>query len=51
MFENIEIRKAANGIIVTVTTDEDTKEYIFQTARKAIFFIRGYIDGKPATDE
>ncbi len=36
MFESIEIRRAANGFILVVTTEEETKEYVYDTSRKAV---------------
>ncbi len=45
-FESLEVRKVANGFVVTVNTDEDSKEYVFDTSRKAIKFIREYVDAK-----
>jgi hypothetical protein len=44
MFESIEIRKAANGFILAVTTDEDTKEYVYDTSRKAMRVLKQYLD-------
>ena len=44
MFESIEIRKAANGFILVITTEEETKEYVYDTSRKAIRVIRDYLD-------
>lgn len=46
MFDSIEIRKVANGFIVILNTEEDTQEYVFDTSRKAIKFIREYVDAK-----
>ena len=40
MFESIEIRKAANGFILVVTTEEETKEYVYDTSRKALRHIK-----------
>jgi tRNA A37 threonylcarbamoyladenosine synthetase subunit TsaC/SUA5/YrdC len=45
MFESIEIRKAANGFILTVTTEEETKEFVYDTSRKALRVIKQYIEG------
>jgi len=47
MFESIEIRKAANGFIVILTTEEETTEHVFDTARKSIKFVREYVENKP----
>ena len=44
MFENIEIRKVANGFILTITTEDDTKEYVYDTSRKALRVIKQYIN-------
>ena len=46
MFESIEIRKVANGFIVILNTEDDTKEFVFDTSRKAIKFVREYVEGK-----
>ena len=44
MFESIEIRKAANGFILVVHTEEDAKEYVYDTSRKLMRVIKQYID-------
>lgn len=44
MFESIEIRRAANGFILVVTTEEETKEYVYDTSRKAIKVIKDYLE-------
>lgn len=50
MFESIEIRKVVNGFIVTLrTVDEDT-EYVYDTERKALKFIRDMLDKKTVTE-
>jgi hypothetical protein len=46
MFDSIEIRKVANGFIVILNTEDDINEYIFDTSRKAIKFIREYVEAK-----
>ena len=46
MFDSIEIRKAANGFIVILNTEDDAKEYVFYTPRKAVKFIKDYVDAK-----
>jgi hypothetical protein len=46
MFDSIEIRKVANGFIVILNTEDDTHEYVFDTSRKAIRFIKEYVDAK-----
>ena len=47
MFESIEIRQAANGYILTVTTaDGETREYVYDTSRKAMRVLKQYLDPK-----
>lgn len=49
MLESIEIRKAANGFILVVTTEDDTNEYIYDTERKLIAAIKKNL-GDKSTD-
>jgi len=52
MFDSIEIRKASNGFIVILTPeDDDAIEYVFDTSRKAIKFIRTYVEAKVVNAE
>lgn len=51
MFESIEIRKAANGFILVVNTDDDAKEYVYDTSRKLIRVIKQYIDADNKSEE
>ena len=44
MFESIEIRKAANGFILVVATEDDSKEYVYDTSRKAMRVIKQYLE-------
>jgi hypothetical protein len=46
MFDSIEIRKVANGFIVILNTEDDANEYVFDTSRKAIRFIKEYVEAK-----
>lgn len=46
MFESIEIRKVANGFIVIVNIEDETVEYVFDTARKAMSHIKQFIAPK-----
>lgn len=46
MFESIEIRKVANGFILVVTTQDETKEYVYDTSRKALRVIKEYLEAK-----
>jgi hypothetical protein len=50
MFESIEIRRVANGFVLTITTEDDTKEFVYDTSRKAMRAIKQYIDASPSAD-
>ncbi len=47
LFESIEIRKVCNGVIVTLRSDEDEdQEYVYDSDRKAIKFVKDLLDSK-----
>lgn len=46
MFESIEIRKVANGFVVTLQLEDSQDEYVFDTSRKAMKFIKEYVEAK-----
>jgi hypothetical protein len=48
MFESIEIRKVCNGVIVTLRSDDsgDDQEYVYDTDRKAIRFVKDLLETK-----
>ena len=46
MFENLEIRRVANGFILTVQTEDDTKELIYDTERKLLRAVKSYLGEK-----
>lgn len=47
MYESIEIRKVMNGVIVTLRSEEDDdREYVYDTDRKAIKFIKELLEAK-----
>jgi len=48
MFDSIEIRKAANGFVVILVQNDETTEYVFDSSRKAIRFIKEYVEAKVA---
>lgn len=48
--ESIEIRRVANGFILTVENEEDSKEYVYDTARKALRALKTYLDPKGRED-
>lgn len=44
MFESIEIRKVKNGVIVTLRTVDEDQEYVYDTDRKALKFIKDLLE-------
>ncbi len=46
MFESLEIRKAANGFILVVHSEDDTKEYVYDTERKLMRVIKSHLGEK-----
>lgn len=51
MFETIEIRRAANGFILVITTEDDTKEFVYDTSRKTLRVIKQYLDANSKDEE
>jgi hypothetical protein len=45
MFESIEIRKATNGFILVVHTEDNDMEYVYDTSRRLMRAIKQYIEG------
>lgn len=50
MFESIEIRKVKNGVIVTLRTDDEDAEYVYDTDRKALKFIKDLLESKSSVN-
>jgi hypothetical protein len=51
MFESIEIRKAANGFILVVNTEDDAKEFVYDTERKLMRTIKQYLGQKVTSED
>jgi hypothetical protein len=45
-FEAIELRQVKNGIVVLLRTEDEESEYVFDTTRKALKFIKDLLEGK-----
>ena len=46
-YETIEIRKVNNGVIVTLRSEEEQdQEYVYDTDRKAIKFVKDLLEVK-----
>jgi hypothetical protein len=50
MFESIEIRRAANGFILVVHSEEDDKEFVYDTSRRLMRAVKQYIEGPSSKD-
>ena len=50
-FESIELRKVKNGVVISLRTDDDDSEYVFDTSRKALKFVKDLLEGKHATSD
>jgi hypothetical protein len=51
MFESLEIRKAANGFILVVNTEDDQREYVYDTERKLMRVIKQHLGQKVTADD
>lgn len=51
MFENMEIRKVANGYILVISDEAgDTREYVYDTSRKLMRVLKQHLDAKSLED-
>ena len=50
MFESIEIRRAANGFILVVHSEEEDKEFVYDTSRRLMRAVKQYIEGPNPKD-
>lgn len=46
MFDLIEIRRVENGFVLAIQTEGGTKEYVYDTSRKALKVIKEYLESK-----
>jgi len=46
MFDSIEIRSVENGVIVVLRTEDEDREYVYDTVRKAVKFVKDLLDVK-----
>lgn len=44
MYDSIEIRKVKNGVIVTLRSEDEDQEYVYDTDRKALKFIKELLE-------
>jgi len=51
MFETLEIRRAANGFILVINTEDDSKVFVYDTERKLIRVVKQYLGQKITADD
>jgi hypothetical protein len=51
MFESLEIRRAANGFILVVNTEDDSKEFVYDTERKLVRVVKQYLGERVTSQE
>jgi tRNA A37 threonylcarbamoyladenosine synthetase subunit TsaC/SUA5/YrdC len=50
MFESLEIRKATNGFILVVHSEDDDQEFVFDTSRKLMRTVKKLVEGPNAKE-
>jgi hypothetical protein len=51
MFESLEIRRAANGFILVVNTEEEAREFVYDTERKLLRVVKQHLGEKVTREE
>lgn len=51
MFESLEIRRVANGFILVVNTEEEAREFVYDTERKLLRVVKQYLGERVSKDE
>ena len=51
MFESLEIRRAANGFILVVNTEEEAKEFVYDTERKLLRVVKQHLGERVTREE
>ena len=51
MFESLEIRRAANGYILVVNTEDDQNEFVYDTERKLMRSVKQYLGQKVTAED
>ena len=47
-FDSIEVRRVANGYVIQVNGEDDTKEYVYDTSRKTLRFVKTFLEHSKA---
>ena len=48
MFDQIEIRRAKNGFVIAVHTEEGVEEFVFDSTRKTLKFVKEFVEANVA---
>ena len=46
LYDTIEIRKVNNGVVVTIRSDDEDQEYVYDRDSKAIKFVKELLENK-----
>jgi hypothetical protein len=46
LYDTIEIRKVNNGVVVTIRSDDEDQEYVYDRDSKAIKFVKELLESK-----
>ncbi len=49
MIDTVEIRKAKNGFVVMINSEDSSEEYVFDNMRKVFRFLKERLDPKDAS--
>jgi hypothetical protein len=49
-FESVELRKVKNGVVIALRTIDEDDEYVFDTTKKALKFVKDLLEGKVLDD-
>ena len=47
-FDSIEVRRVANGYVIQVNGDNDSKEYVYDTSRETLRFVKTFLEHSKA---
>lgn len=50
-FDSIEVRRVANGYVIQVNGEDDTREYVYDTSRKTLKFVKTFLEHRTARTE
>jgi hypothetical protein len=51
MFESLEIRRVANGFILVVNTEEEAREFVYDTERKLLRVVKQHLGERVTASE